>query len=113
MPLLGNGEYREPNTKEIGALSINGLLKKPLPARRQSQHSGIAKSAMSHRSPPSSEASKLPEEREEIRERRLDRIAQPNDNLSPAPMGTKQDGMDNAPALSDTPATTAPNSPIM
>ncbi|KAL9131723.1 MAG: hypothetical protein Q9217_000398 [Psora testacea] len=117
MPLLGNGEYREPIAKETKTTLKEDDPKASLPVRRQSQHSGMAKSAMSHCSTPNSEEAKTSEDGEDANEQKLTGKNVVNNNMSTTQTSAKQIGPSSGTALSDTPAptpaNTAPNSPVI
>ena len=111
MPLLGNGEYREPMAFEDSATEAKST------RRRQSQHSIIAKNAiMSHFSTPSTDGARTPEDAEIVKEKAHKSYGIPvfenNLGVEPHANGVKQGAADGT-ALTDTPMTTAPNSPEM
>lgn len=116
MPLLGSGEYREPRSIH----ERNSEAKDPkLSPRNQSQHSTIAKTAiMSHFSTPTTDGTKTPEEievskeKEEDKEDKLSGTHAPGANLAAPQNGAKHDVVSGS-ALTDTPLTTASNSPVM
>lgn len=113
MPLLGNGEYVEPVQLHD---SRKGSPPRKQTARRQSQHSAMAKSAiMGQLSTPSSDGARTPEEMEVFKEREVKPIGtQPAEgSLTTAPRSGPKQNFANGAALTDTPLTTAPNSPIM
>lgn len=117
MPLLGNGEYREPvpfNDRLSEAKEISPHIP---PHRKQSQHSVFAKTAiMSHFSTPSSDGARTPDENELLKEKEKVNKAfgapVSGSSLAAPQQGSKQGGT-NGSALTDTPLTTAPNSPII
>ena len=114
MPLLGNGEYKEPCDIEK-SLEQNGHVRRAtLPGRRQSQHSGIAKTAiMGQFAIPNSDGARTPEEERSTKVEASIGMKPASNTLSaPQHDGTKHSRAIGV-ALSDTPATTAPNSPIM
>lgn len=112
MPLLGNGDHRESNRNERPSDLKDDPSRASL-GRKQSQHSVIAKTAiMSHFSTPSTEGARTPEEKEEVNQNRPRATTYPVGSLGAPQNGTKQGGPPGS-ALTDTPATTAPNSPIM
>ncbi|KAL9101526.1 MAG: hypothetical protein Q9163_003222 [Psora crenata] len=117
MPLLGNGEYRDVIPKANKIALNEDAPKKPVSGRRQSQHSGMAKSAMSHCSAPNSDEPKTSDEGEEAKEQKPGGKIAANNNLSPSLNASKQPCLCNGMALSDTPTTTptttAPNSPVI
>ena len=113
MPLLGNGEYVEP-------VAVHDIRKGSPPRkqnpRRQSQHSAMAKSAiMGQLSTPSSDGARTPEEAEVFKEKEAKPIATQHaeSSLTTAPRSGPRQNFANGAALTDTPLTTAPNSPIM
>lgn len=111
MPLLGNGEYREP-------LALNGSLQqlgdrdsRTSPPRKQSQHSVTARIAMNNFSAPNTDSVLAPEENGPAK--KVDQRTQGSaGNLTATANGFKH-GVSNGSTLSDTPSTTAPNSPNM
>ena len=116
MPLLGSGEYVEPFP--ISNESATRIKASPPPAktqRRQSQHSAIAKSAiMSHLSTPSTDGARTPEEVETLKEKENTVLGvQPSEGCLAAPTTGAKQRLANGAALTDTPLTTAPNSPVM
>lgn len=113
MPLLGSGEYVDPVS--IHDTRKGSPTRKQTP-RRQSQHSAMAKSAiMGQLSTPSSDGARTPEETEVFKEKEVKLIApQPAEGgLTTAPRSCPKQNFANGAALTDTPLTTAPNSPIM
>ena len=112
MPLLGSGEYREPREIEK-SLDTNGYARRAtLPGRRQSQHSGIAKSAIMSQVTPNSEGATTPQEENFAKDGAMVEMRPARNSLS-APPNDAKNGHSISGALSDTPATTAPNSPTM
>ena len=115
MPLLGSGEYRDilPLEQLSGVKEVEPFPQRP--PRRQSQHSTIAKTAiMSHLSTPSTDGARTPEDHEAIKERESHSgTTQPSTGSLAAPTNTVKHSLSNGAALTDTPMTTAPNSPIM
>ena len=112
MPLLGSGEYREPREIET-SLDTNGHARRAtLPGRRQSQHSGIAKSAIISRATPNADGVTISDEERCAKDDGTVAMRAASKSLS-APQNGMRNGRSNGGALSDTPATTAPNSPIM
>lgn len=117
MPLLGNGEYREPIPFDDQLSEAKGVSPHIGPHRRQSQHSIFAKTAiMSHFSTLGADSASTPEQNEFIKDKeKLDNAFGPHvygSSLAAPQHGTKQGGI-NGSALTDTPSTTAPNSPII
>ena len=113
MPLLGNGEYVEPVPVQDRRKGSPPRKQNP---RRQSQHSAIAKSAiMSQLSTPSSDGARTPEEIEVLKEKEVRPPGQQpaEGSLTTAPRSGAKQNFANGAALTDTPLTTAPNSPIM
>lgn len=115
MPLLGNGEYKEPVQYDLSKPPKEAP--KPIPpSRKQSQHSTFAKTAMSQMSTPTSAGARTPEESEETREVKASNASASEGKLAVFQNGGKQ-GLANGAALTDTPvitpATTAPSSPII
>lgn len=117
MPLLGNGEYREPlpfsetltDSKELGLRTL-------LP-RKQSQHSATARIAMNNMSNPAGDGANTPEEgcqaqKEPDQSSKSPSLYGLDGNLA-APSSSIRGGLSNGVALTDTPLTTAPNSPTM
>ena len=113
MPLLGNGEYREPFELEKSSDKKDYARRATLPGRRQSQHSVIAKSAiMSQITTPNTDGARTPEDKEVSKDDTALGVKLSDGKLS-APQKAARNGLSNGAALSDTPATTAPNSPVM
>lgn len=118
MPLLGTGEYREVfplHDHSLGTQSPEPIPFPPRPPRKQSQHSIIAKSAiMSQVHTPSTDGARTPEDNEVSKDKNVQALGAPTSagNLAAPVIGTRQ-GLPNGAALTDTPMTTAPNSPIM
>ena len=117
MPLLGNGEFREPIPKAVSADPVDDIPRKTPPIRRQSQISGMAKTAiMSHFSTPNTEGNQTPDD-EDAKANKINGPIHPNDSLAVAQHCEKHHPPVEGKTLSDTPlttpATTAPNSPIM
>jgi len=116
MPLLGNGEYREPVSSEGLRDAKKDAYPMGPPARRQSQHSTVAKTAiMSHFSTPSTDGARTPDDKEYAMPSK-----RPDASVAGIYLPSSQNGEKksfNGTALSDTPATTpattAPNSPII
>lgn len=113
MPLLGNGEYREPVSSDSHASKDRTRMPTP-PPRRQSQHSHsvVARTAiMGHLM----EGVKSVDDRDEeaMKDTKMSVTGVSNGHLFTTQSGTKQSVADQGAALSDTPATTAPSSPIM
>ena len=110
MPLLGNCEYNDPVAKLSKPCSPDHDSQKPPIPHLQSQHSGIAKTAiMSHFSLHSSEQ----EQSHEPVDSRHRHLEASDAKLSTAPNGAIRRPRAEERALSDTPATTAPNTPVM
>ena len=117
MPLLGNGEYKDPEARRVSSDDVDETLKKNTPTRRQSQHSGMAKSAiMSHFNTPSTEGARTPESEDPV-ENKTNGHSAPNGSLLSSQNTTKKNSVGDGRALSDTPtttpSTTAANSPVM
>lgn len=117
MPLLGNGEYREPVPFNDRLSEAKDIAPRNPPHRRQSQHSVFAKTAiMSHFSTPSTDGARTPDEIESLKEKEKFNGAfyasVSGNNLAAPQIGAKQ-GSTNGSALTDTPITTAPNSPTI
>ena len=113
MPLLGSGEYVEPVQVHD---SRKGSPPRKQNARRQSQHSAMAKSAiMGQLSTPNSDGARTPEEMEVSKEKEVKPVGPQfaEGSLIPAPRSGPKQNFSNGAALTDTPLTTAPNSPIM
>lgn len=112
MPLLGNGEYREPFalndqfSEEPGARTI--------PERKQSQHSITARLAMNKSSLPNTDVPKISEAGHLSKnEKESKSSGMSGENNLVAPTSGSRQGLSNGAALTDTPMTTAPNSPNM
>lgn len=116
MPLLGNGEYREVLETENRNDATDLSRRATLPwssGRRQSQHSQVAKSAiMSNVPSQAGDAQRASKDREAFVEEDLLVMKAVDDRLSATSNGRRQT-VSSGSALSDTPSTTAPNSPIM
>lgn len=117
MPLLGNGEYKDPETKRVSADHTDEAAKKTVPTRRQSQHSGMAKSAiMSQIASPSCEDARTLEN-EDLTQIKTNGHSNTNGNLLSSQSTAKRGSISDGRPLSDTPttspSTTAANSPIM
>lgn len=112
MPLLGNGEYRE-------VFPLNDQFPEDpgsqiIPERKQSQHSITARIAMNKSSLPTADVPKLPEEGHTLKyEKEPKSSAMSGENNLVAPTSGARQGLSNGAALTDTPMTTAPNSPNM
>ena len=115
MPLLGSGEYAEPFPIKDTAPGAKTSPPRIQNQRRQSQHSAIAKTAiMSHFSTPSTDGARTPEEAEILKEKESKMPnTQPSEGSLAAPTTGAKQRLSNGAALTDTPLTTAPNSPIM
>ena len=107
MPLLGNqnpepdATYQEPSTEAL----------RPFSHRKQSQHSNIAIAAMMHESS-AFEGLRSQGERDGMKEAPLPHRSVEN-SLAAPPYSLHQQSNGTGAALTDTPATTAPNSPRM
>ena len=116
MPLLGSGEYVEPVPFQNAAPTKKSSPPGQPIQRRQSQHSAMAKNAiMSQLSTPSTDGARTPEEREAPKEKDTKSFA-PHPSEGTLPTATRPGARQyfvNGAALTDTPLTTAPNSPIM
>jgi len=118
MPLLGNGEYREVfplGDRLLDSQNPTPQPSPPRPPRKQSQHSVIAKNAiMSQVSTPSTDGARTPEDAEAPKDKYVQALGAPTSaaGLS-APTNGATRGQSNGAALTDTPLTTAPNSPTM
>jgi hypothetical protein len=115
MPLLGSGEYAEPFPIKDTASGTKTSPPRFQNQRRQSQHSAMAKTAiMSHFSTPSTDGARTPEEAEMLKDKETKTpSAQPLEGSVAAPSAGAKQRLANGAALTDTPLTTAPNSPIM
>lgn len=112
MPLLGSGEYREPREIEKSLDTNSHARRATLPGRRQSQHSGIAKSAIIGQATPNADGASKSDDERSPKDDGLVGMRAASNSLS-APQNSMRNGRSNGSTLSDTPATTAPNSPIM
>lgn len=117
MPLLGNGEYREPFSLDEQLQDPRELSSQTLPARKQSQHSVTARIAMNNFSIPISDGALNPEEGHLVKKERdlkssTSHSHSSGNNLTAPSSGARQ-GLSYGAALTDTPMTTAPNSPNM
>ena len=114
MPLLGNGEYKEPCNIENPLETDCHVRHATLPSRRQSQHSGVAKTAiMGQFATPNTDAFRATEEERSTKDEPLKGMRPASNTLSAPQNDAIKIGRAFGVALSDTPATTAPNSPIM
>ena len=107
MPLLGN---HSANTDVADQDVCNEAARLPLP-RKQSQHSNMAIAAMMHESS-ASEVMRYQGDREGSKEPPAPHRNGDNSLAAPS-IPFSQHGNGVGPALTDTPATTAPNSPRM
>lgn len=117
MPLLGNEGYRDPSIAERMSDSKDATSRVITSARRQSQHSHVAKTAiMSHFSTPSTDGARTPYEQEELKGNQTSGPSIPHFAGSTT-LNEAKINAGNGRALSDTPATTpattAPSSPVM
>ena len=113
MPLLGSGEYREPVAFEIPREIRQNQRRATLPERRQSQHSVVAKSViLGNLGTPSTDGSQSPEEKDDVKEIKPLESRTQGAKLG-APSNARRRTVSSGYALTDTPQTTAPNSPIM
>lgn len=114
MPLLGNGEYREPLPLDEPLREPKEASSRVLPPRKQSQHSVTARIAMNNYSTPSTEGARTPEEGYLTKKEKDPKsFAMSGENNLAAPAGGARHGVSNGAALTDTPVSTAPNSPTM
>jgi hypothetical protein len=117
MPLLGNGEYREP-------FLLDEILQEPrdgsspmIQARKQSQHSVTARIAMNNFSVPSTDSIQIPEGGHLVKKEQDPKSSASHshsgESTLAAPSSGVRHGLSYGAALTDTPMTTAPNSPNM
>ena len=115
MPLLGNGEYREPLALGEGTRDPKAPGARTIPQRKQSQHSATARIAMNNISAPGGDGVRPSEEANTLKKEVDQKLATLQDSESNLAAHFEQvrampsDGV----ALTDTPLTTAPNSPTM
>ena len=107
MPLLGS---HTPNT-HVADQDVCTEATRPTPSRKQSQHSNIAIAAMMHESS-AAEVVRYQGDREALKEPPAPQRNGDNSLAAPS-IPFSQHGNGVGPALTDTPATTAPNSPRM
>ena len=115
MPLLGNGEYREPFSLDAQLQGSKDPGLRCPPVRRQSQHSATARVAMNKFSSPNSDDTRVSEEGG-LSKNEADHKAAKSHSLEgtlAAPSSVTRGGTSNGATLSDTPSTTASNSPTM
>jgi len=117
MPLLGNGEYREPFLLDEQLQEPREPSSQTLPARKQSQHSVTARIAMNNFSMPSTDGAQNPDEGLLVKKERDPKSSalhsHSGENSLAAPSSGVRQGHSYGAALTDTPMTTAPNSPNM
>ena len=115
MPLLGNGEYREPVPLGEGTHDPKAPGARTTSQRKQSQHSVTARIAMNNFSIPSAETVVLSEEGKTFKkevDQKIVSLQGSESNLAVHSNHLKTAPADGA-ALTDTPSTTASNSPTM
>ena len=113
MPLLGNGTYIDPlENDHPNPTRHEGRV--PLPGRRQSQHSGVAKTAiLGQFMTPTSDGARTPESEKSSKEDVPPGTRNSSKSLSASQKDASAALRSVGAALSDTPVATAPNSPIM
>lgn len=112
MPLLGNGEYREPFP--LNDQNLEDPDAQIIPERKQSQHSITARLAMNKSSLPITDVPKVSEQGHIAKSAKESKSsAMSGENNLVAPTSGARQGYSNGAALTDTPMTTAPNSPNM
>ncbi len=115
MPLLGNGEYREPFSLGEPLQDCKDPGPRSSPPRKQSQHSVTARIAMNNFSTPSTDGARTPEE-SHLSKKETDHKSFSSHGLEgnlAAPSNKIKGVTSNGTALTDTPLNTAPNSPNM
>ena len=117
MPLLGNGEYREPLLIGAATQEVNETTSRMLSPLKQRQHSITARLAMNHVSSPVSNGAKIsdegpPTERDVNDKAYISRSLETNP-LVPATTRVKGTLPSQGAALTDTPISTASNSPTL
>lgn len=115
MPLLGNGEYREPLSLDEHLEGWKDSGPRTIPTRKQSQHSVTARIAMNNFSTPNPDDARTPEGGHLVKKEadyKPPRSHSGEGNLAAPPNMTKG-ALSNGAALTDTPSTTASNSPTM
>lgn len=114
MPLLGNCEYVEPIAKPSKSYpAFDGDGQKPPSALLQSQHSGVAKTAIMSQFSLQGNDSAHNEHGRGSPDRRHRHLEASDAKLANASVGTSRRPRAEERALSDTPVTTAPNTPVM
>ena len=114
MPLLGNGTYIEPSDFEHASNPTRHDGRMPLPSRQQSQHSVVAKNTiLSQCMTPASDGARTPENETNGKDETLSGVQSESKTLSAPQKDASTGGRSRGAALSDTPHTTAPNSPVM
>ena len=115
MPLLGNGEYKEPILPGAALPDSNPPNRQKIPPRKQSQHSLTARMAMNQNGTPITNGTNS-SERGSIASKDASHPssnARGEDGNSAAPLNVSKAIPSNGAALSDTPVSTASNSPTM
>ena len=117
MPLLGSGEYRELFRFGDTLTDPKELSHRTLSPKKQSQHSSTARISMNNIAAPIDDTTNTLDEYRRIRKETDQTSRSPSlnglDANLTAPLTNINDGHVNGAALTDTPLTTAPNSPNM
>ncbi|KAL6720126.1 6-phosphofructo-2-kinase [Lecanora helva] len=115
MPLLGNGEYREPLELDQPPQGSKDPTFRALPVRKQSQHSATARIAMNNHSAPVSDCAGSFEQGCPVK-KEVDPISSGSHSFEgnlTAPANSTRGPVINGASLTDTPSTTASNSPTI